>query len=306
MKREIIINDYNSGTRFFQHLNLNNLSFKGQDFSNVIFSNCQCKSTNFSQVNLNNTKFVQVETGLSNFWFSILIILILLVSCFQGFLLFCFSLFTMYLHSATNILTTYLFYLTCLAIFFITIFTPYIKRKFFVKLFNLPILFFLINAFWGGISGYKTFSSLIVLAFLGGINGLCIGFLIISLAITFTLIKLSLNNISLIVAIILNLLISIAIANFFAINIILTLIFSIYMIGLALYLAHDSVKTKSKSWLYQLTILIIAYKSTKFYQSNLTNVNFEKTDLEYLDLRKANLINTNLDDFDKTKLLLSD
>lgn len=306
MKRETIINDYNSGTRFFQHLNLNNLSFKGQDFTDVIFSNCQCKSTNFSQVNLNNTKFLEVETGLSNFWFFILIILIFLVTCFQGFLLFCFSLFTMYLQSATSILTSYLFYLSCLAIVFITIFTPYIKRNFFVKLFNLPILFFFISAFCGGVSGYKTFSSLIVLAFLGGINGLGIGFLIISLAITFTVIKLSLNNISLIVAIILNILISVGITNFFAINLILTLIFSIYMIGLALYLAHDSIKAKSKSWLYHLAIFIIAYKSTKFYQSNLTNVNFEKTNLDYLDLRKANLVNTNLDDFDKTKLLLSD
>ncbi len=306
MEREIIIKDYNSGERLFQDLNLNNMSFQGLNFSDAVFSNCQCKSTNFSQVNLSNAKFINTKTGLSNLYIYLFIIFSLLISFIQGFLLFCFNLVILYIQSATNIFPIYFLCLSFIGIFSLAIFTPYLKRKFFLKLFNIPLLFLFFNSIFGLMSGYQTFPSLIVLTFLGGVNGLCIGFLIISLAINFTVTKLMKNNILLIVGIIVNIFIPLVIANFFSIGMIPNLIFAIYIVSLALYLANDGVKAKSKSWLYQVAVFIIAYKSTKFYEGNLTNVNFENTNLEYLDLRKAILTNTNLDDLDKTKLLLSD
>lgn len=305
MKINEIISSYKSGERVFENLNINNLSFRGQNLANSIFRNCKINSTNFSHANLTNSKFIKCQTGLSNFWLFCLIISLFLISLSQGVLLFCITLMEMYLKSETNILFSFFLYLSLIIILLVTISTPYIKKNFLFRLFNLPILLLVINGILGLIAGYKILPTLLVLGFFGAINGLVTGFLLISLAISFTIVILNKNQLILGLLIIGIIITSLVIANFFLVIKIPTLIASIYMISLALYLSYDALKTKSESWLYPCCLWLIAKKNTKFYQTNLSNAKFEETYLEYCDLRKANLTNLEFENINNGKNLVS-
>lgn len=298
MNTKNIIALYKAGERHFRNLNLNNLCLRRQNLADATFKNCEIKSTDFSQANLSNVRFIKVKTGLSNLWLSIFLITIFLFLILQSIIIFSSTLTQAFILAKTDFIVTYAFYLSLIIIAAIVIYFRLGQRSCYFKWFNLPFLLGFSNFLIGAIAAQQSLPIFLVVSGIALINGIVFGLLVISLAITFTTIKLIGNKFLFLAAVIVSLIIPLVIANFFALIKLPTLGMSIYLLSLALYLSFDSLKVKaSDSWIYQFSIFLCRQKNTSFYQSNLENTEFVQTNLNCVDLRRAKLNNSNLDYF---------
>ncbi|MBE9223536.1 pentapeptide repeat-containing protein [Cyanobacterium stanieri LEGE 03274] len=306
MNKNDILKEYQEGKRDFTSLNLDGLSFKGENLSGANFSQCSLKNTNFSYANLSDCQFKQVTTGIQ---FNHIIIILLIFTLFFiiiGIAIFILTISNLYIFSDVNS-TSIIFGLFFLILSFISIFfLPFhLFKTTIVKLFIIPFFLGLIGIITGFLLGMSHLPFALTLSLINGFTNLSTGCVIVLMFISLGSVFVVFNMIITGFYGILSIFIAFLMANFFNFAYTQTISYGIVLLLISsLFTIIIFTKKNQYSHFFKLTKFTIYCSGTKFCYANLINTDFNNSYLKYIDLRHSNYKsakNMNLND----KLILN-